>query len=316
MHVSIDWEESAFRARAVSTRAVRIAGENHETRFTREALEGMARQVRHRFVAITIEHLDYVPPMGRWHEAEVVQADDGEFELEMYGRPLRQLIPVSGDPPDPLDSIPRLPDQEPPRDLVPALRFEARNFDQSDLAAIKAAAPFPMREEHRWSELPPLIWTLSIPVVSGACKFAGAFFDTLGQETAEAVARWLRAAWGRSRDANRDRMLTLRFELDDGIFVYGFIASRHDDPDGETRLAGGLHAAALLAAFAGLQKERSVLPAMKRAAFIFADARWRLAWWTDGDSVYQTHWFQEHMPDPARFLGRPLMEGPQSTSDP
>jgi hypothetical protein len=39
-----------------------------------------------------------------------------------------------------------------------------------DLPVIEAGAPFPMSVEHRWSQLPPLIWTLSIPVVWGACK--------------------------------------------------------------------------------------------------------------------------------------------------
>lgn len=46
---------------------------------------------------------------------------------------------------------------------------------------------------------------------------------------------------------------------------------------------------------------------MKRAAFIFLHGGWHLSWWTDGISVFRTHWFDRHFPDPARFLGRPLL---------
>lgn len=307
MGMTMRWEESGFRARALSTRPVQIADENQQTRFTRGALEDMARQVSEKFVAVTIEHLDYLPPIGRWYEASVVEASDGEFELEMNGRALRQLIPTGNDPADPLDTVATLPEQTIPNAVLPVISFEARNFEVSDLPVIEAGAPFPMILEHRWSQLPPLIWTLSIPVVWGACKFAGSFLETLGKVSAEALAGWLRASWSRSKDPNRDRILSVQFDLGDGVFIYGFIPSQPDAADDEHTIAAGLRQSDLLAAFAGAQKEREILPALKRAAFIFMDSRWRLAWWTDGDSVFRTHWFDDHTLDPARFLGRPLL---------
>lgn len=103
-------------------------------------------------------------------------------------------------------------------------------------------------------------------------------------------------------------MLTLQFELGDGSLIYGFIPCRSQgDGDTDGDLIAGLDEANTLASFAGLQQERSVLPNLKRAAFIFLDGAWHLAWWTDGISVFRTHWFDRHLPDPARFLGRPLL---------
>jgi hypothetical protein len=104
-------------------------------------------------------------------------------------------------------------------------------------------------------------------------------------------------------------MLTLEFELRDGSLIYGFIPCDRQSADTDQLLIGGLDQANTLASFADLQQERGVFPGMKRAAFIFLDDRWNLAWWTDGTAVYRMHWFDRHLPDPAGYLGRPLMGG-------
>lgn len=305
--MSEDWEASDYVARAMSTRPAQIEGTDYITVVTREALEGMAAQVAEGFVPILIEHLSYIPPIGRWHSAEVIEAPDGEFELELRGSALRQLVPVGDDPRDILSLVDRLPEEDLPA-ATAELHYEARNFTSEELRSLQEAPPFPLKEEHKWSSLPPLIWTLSIPVLWGACKFAGSFFETLGKESAEAVARWLRAARNRSKEADRDRMLTLEFELRDGSLIYGFIPCRSQgDGDADAELIAGLRDSGTLASFAGLQQERGVFPNMQRAALIFLDGRWHLAWWTDGDSVFRTRWFDDHVPDPARFLGRPLL---------
>jgi hypothetical protein len=220
---------------------------------------------------------------------------------------LPQFVPDGGDPPDPLELIAQLPEQEVPTGVETGVGFETRNFEPGDLGDIQTDPPFPVHAEHRWAELPPIVWTLSIPVVWGACKFAGAFFESLGKESAEGVARWVRAAWNRAREPERDRMLAVQFELPDGSLLYGFVPSRYDDPHGDAVLAAALRATGLLAAFAGLQNERPVFEGLRRAAFIFDGTSWHLAWWTNGEAVYRTHWFNSHMPDPARYLGRPLL---------
>lgn len=83
-------------------------------------------------------------------------------------------------------------------------------------------------------------------------------------------------------------------------------SSKHEG-DTHPELFDGLDGAGTLASFAGLQQERGALPGMKRAAFMFLDGTWHLAWWTDGESVFRTRWFDEHMPDPGGILGRPLL---------
>jgi hypothetical protein len=299
------WVQSDYVARAMSTRPVQIEGTDY---ITREALDGMAAQVAEGFIPITVEHLSYIPPIGRWHSAEVIEAPDGEFDLELRGSPLRQLVPVGHDPADVLLLVDGLHEVESPTTEA-QLQYEARNFTADDVAALQEAPPFPLKEEYKWSNLPPLIWTLSIPVLWGACKFAGSFFETLGKESAESVAQWLRAAWNRSKEADRDRMLTLEFTLSDGSLIYGFIPCGRRSEDTDQSLIAGLDQANTLASFAGLQQQHGVFPGMKRAAFIFLDDRWNLAWWTDGTAVYRMHWFDRHLPDPAGYLGRPLMGG-------
>jgi hypothetical protein len=307
--MSDEWVPSDYVARAMSTRQVRVAGTDHITQVTREALEGAAAQVSEgAFLPMTIEHLDYIPPIGRWHSAEVVEAPDGEFELELRGSSLRQLVPAGDDPTDILLQTELLPEADHPPVTDVRLNLVGRNYSTDSLEALIEEAPFEVEVEEKWSHLPPLIWTLSIPVVWGACKFTGAFFEALGKESAESFARWLRAAWSRSREPDRDRMLVLRFELGDGTLLYGFIPSEYDAGEAEENLLAGLKQANTLAGFAGLQRERGVFPGMERAAFIFKDGGWHLAWWTDGAAVYRTHWFDRNLPDPAGYLGRPLLD--------
>ena len=308
--VNDEREPAEFVARAMSTRPVKIRGTNHLTRFTLEALEDMADQVANTFLPFTIEHLDFLPPAGRWYSATVVPVDDGEHELEMRGRELPHFVPASDDPPRILDLVDELPVTKVENGWAAnlVLRVEPRNFDPDAFAAISDNPPIPVAEEAKWSDLPPLLWTLSIPVIWGATKFAGAFFETLGTEFAESFAKWVRGAWNQSKEPNRDRMLKLSFELDDGTTIYGFIPSTTGNPDDDLQLEAGLDAAGVIAAFAGLQAERGVLPKMQSAAFMFKDEGWELAWWTDGTAVFSTHWFDRNQPDPTRYLGRPLID--------
>lgn len=116
-------------------------------------------------------------------------------------------------------------------------------------------------------------------------------------------------------------MLTLEFKLGDGSLIYGFIpCGSHADSDTDAEFIAGLGEANTLASFAGLQQERGVFTDMKRAAFIFLDGSWHLAWWTDGTCVYRTHWFDRHVPDPARswvahLLGSDVPTPPQDDED-
>jgi hypothetical protein len=76
----------------VTTRPVTLPS-GEVVRFTREALEGMAEQVKSAsFIPITAEHLSFMPPIGNMDDAEVIILADGHFELIVTGEFLEASI--------------------------------------------------------------------------------------------------------------------------------------------------------------------------------------------------------------------------------
>lgn len=295
-------------ARGLTTRPVQITGDEFMTAFSREALEGMARQVLDGYVAMPPEHLSYLGPVGRWVDAEVVELDDGHSELLMYGAEVDYYTPTGSDPAV-LDELDALPEAGELSDVEVFCAVELRNFDASDTKEIEASAPLPLRHEHKWAELPPLEWIISIPVVWGAVKFAGAFFEELGRVSAKALASWLKNWSIRTKEDDRDWIVTLRFGLPNGEIVYGFVPVRSKAEDLEERIVKGLNSAGVVASVAGIHAENRLIGDATQVALILDDRdRWQLAWWTDGARVYRTKWFDDNCPDPERFLGRPLFE--------
>ncbi len=168
----------------------------------------MVEQARTGFIAISLEHLNFLPPIGRWYDGELIDADDGETDVCLIGGPLRQFIATGGDP-NPLAEVDGLPGNEPLPNIDAAVSVEHSNFGRRELLEVRDSAPLPVETEERWAELPPLIWTSVIPVTWGAVKFAEAFLETLGKATGEALVAWMKDAWGRSKEPERDRLLTL-----------------------------------------------------------------------------------------------------------
>lgn len=295
-------------ARGMTTRPVRIAGDQFDTVITRQALEGMARQVREGHVAMTPEHLSYLGPIGRWVDAEVVDLPDGHGELRMYGEFIDSLSPRHTDPPI-LLQLDDLPESEPPDVLDLTCSVELRIFEDADHSAIKESAPFALHHQHRWAELPPLEWVIGIPVLWGATKFAGAFFSELGRSSAEAVVEWFKKWSGRAQQNDRDWIVTLRFDLEDGSSVSGYIPVTAHDEQSARDLIAALESAGVVASLAGTQSERQILGEVKEVAVIYDHQDgWQLGWWTDGERVFKTLWFDKNKPAPERFLGRPLFE--------
>src|SRR4051794_325779 len=94
---SIDWRKGEIVVTAMSTRPISsVTGEILQ--FSAEALESMAEQVRPGFVPMVLEHLSLLPPVGLWHDADVLVADDGARELVLRGHALQILRPLSADP--------------------------------------------------------------------------------------------------------------------------------------------------------------------------------------------------------------------------
>jgi hypothetical protein len=301
------WDEYEITAKMASTRPV-VTTSGETVVFARSALESALEHVRTSFVPMVIEHLAFLPPTGRWHDGEIVTAEDGSDELVIHGRWLRRLRPAGPDP-DPWTALPGVGSAEkPPASIsIENVSLEPRNFEPEDLEHAKSISPVPVEEEHRWSALPPLDWVFVIPVVWGLTRFAGSFLDTLGRESAEALVRWVRGLSGQAKDRERDRLVTLRFVLPDGAFVFGFIPLPAKE-DLEPETVAALGAAGRVAEFAGAQASHQVLGELRQAASLWKDGDWHLAWWVAGDeTVRVTNWFLAHEPDPARFLGRPLL---------
>jgi hypothetical protein len=294
----------------LTTRPVHIVGYDHLIVMAPSALEGMINQVRTKFVSMSVEHLTFLPPIGRWYDGEIVEASDGAKELILRGKELPQLVPREHDP-SPLSEADALPAFAGSGRVTMEVAFEARNFDPDVVAEINETCPLPTKEELRWSSLPPIEWVLSIPVLWGAIKFGGAFFDELGHASARALVDWIRGVSNKAHEPNRDRLITLAFDIDDDRVVYAIIpvAAQSENPDqhGDDSMRA-LDSAGQVATFAGLVSEgRCTLGDVRRAAFIFDAGQWQLAWWTDGNQVYRTKWFEQNSPDPSRFLGRHLL---------
>jgi hypothetical protein len=310
---AMEWRDAEIVVKAMSTRPIGTAT-GEIVVFTQGALEDVAEQVRSGFVPIVIEHLSLLPPAGRWHDAEVVVADDGASELVLRGHPFRTLRPVGADP-DPWTLLPPDRPAAATRPSIASIDVEPRNFDPAEFAEARDVAPVPVEEVSRWSALPPLEWVLAIPVGWGMTKFLGSFLDQLGKESARAVVEWIGRLSSRAKDPDRDRIITLQFELPGpdpvGALIYAFIPIEPGaDVVGETLPAIDL--VAPIAELAGAQAESSVMGALRRAAFIWKNGAWQLAWWVvDEEAVRMTNWFLENEPDVARYLGLPFLdEGP------
>jgi hypothetical protein len=305
------WEDDDVVVKAASTRPMRpTSGEGPMVVFAREALESVARQVETGFVGMSVEHLEILPPVGRWYAAELVTADDGADELILRGRLLQRVRPSGADP-DPWQVLERhreLASRPPDVITIDHVSLEPRNFEKTDFEAAEANAPIPVREDARWSELPPLEWLLTIPVFWGFSRFAGSFCDTLGRETAEALVRWVQDLATRAKDNQRDRIVTLRFVLPDQTVVLGFIpVSASEDIEVEAIPALDSAGAGAVAEIAGAQAAEGVLGDALRTAFLWKGGAWHLAWSVGADdTVRMTNWFLANEPDPSRFLGRPL----------
>src|SRR5438270_14059 len=174
------WTPRRYRAKVMSTRPFRLPDDEHVTVFAREAMEGMVRQIRSKFVSATPEHLTFLPPMARWRDGTIVDAPDGAAELILEGTELPQFIPSGADR-VPLDAIAGLPPgADDVRVDAAELSYEPRNYGHDDADHFAETYPIPLNVQHAWSTLPPLEWVLALPVVWPAVRIAGSFLDQLG----------------------------------------------------------------------------------------------------------------------------------------
>jgi hypothetical protein len=291
---------------AMSTRPFRLPDDEHITKFSREALEDMLRQAQSTFLPATLEHLPFLPPIARWNAGAIVDAADGAAELILEGADLQQLVRIGPDP-TPLDSVDALPLAS--RGLHPQeveLDYEPRNYKHEDAKAFRDEAPISLGKSAAWSALPPIEWVVSIVVLWPAVRFVGAFLDELGHASGKAVVEWIHSASKRAHASERARLFTIRFTLDEGRYVSAIIP--FDAKTKPAEMIAALESANSIASFAAVLKQgkTGLYDSWVRGTFIFDAGTWNFGWWTDGERVYRTRWFEENCPDPARFLGRPL----------
>lgn len=294
-----------YRIRSgMSTRIVQLTtGEN--VHFSAEGLARAAQQVNSGFVPMGVEHLSYLPPRGRLTRGELLTDDDGESELILYGKDLQFLragemsLKPTGERGD-----------EPPAEVLAnvTIGVERRNYTSEAWERIVADSPIPIEDKSSWSDLPPLIWMLAIPVTWGAIRFAGSFLDRLGTASADRFIGWVKRAATSSKDPERETLIEIRFILPDGgPSVLGFAPLDAQSDASIAALLTALEQAGLLAEFAGSVAAGQQPRELRQCAFQWDSDQWRLAWWATDEAVFVTPWFSGNYPDPQRFLGRPLL---------
>lgn len=289
-----------FEAFVATTRPVRASGDRFSTAFTREALEDMGRQVEEGCVWLDVEHLAFMPPSGRWRGAELRVGADGESELFFRGIELPQRV-ATAELMETLASLPEgLPESQ-VSELSTQLAFERRNFAPEVASQIHSEGPGLVTQYERWSDLPPLEFILAIPVTWGASQFAGAFLKELGRAAGAGLAARIGSWSRRSKQPDRTAVFTLHFDLPNGASVSGYAFAEPGEV--ETQVNRSLMASEELASIAAAVSELNLLPGLKRAAYFLDGDTWRLGWWSDGDQVTRTQWFDAHPPDINGVLG-------------
>lgn len=291
--------ERMWRGMIASTRSVRLRGEDRIVKFERTALDDMERQLNEKFMPLNHEHLEFMPPIGRIDVATVRVAEDGESELHVSGSLLQnRVVFLEKDLFVLHHEIPKIDSL----DLSVSVVYEPRNFEESVARSIEEELGQHAQPVERWAELPPLEFALFVPVIWGAAKFTGAFLEALGQAAGSALAEKISSWTRRSKQPNRTVVFAVKFQISDYSTICGYVLATQDEI--QTAVDRALEASEELAVIAGLQKEKELLPAMKDAVFFLDEGQWHLGWWTDGETVFRTIWFESNPPDVDGVLSR------------
>lgn len=290
-------------AYGLSTRPVEVRGAGYAEAFTKEALLGVIKQVRAGYVRLNDEHLSCFPPRGHWHRAEIEDDEDGHSRLIMYGHYLsrgRTADRVLSS--EPVEATPG-----PSRIAEIDVRVEPRNFDSDVWTALVDESPLPTHEYAARSLLPPLIWTISVPVVWGLAQFSGGFLKRLGEAAGDRVAEWIGSYSRRSRDNYRDSLVEIQFEVAKNLTVSAFIPFSPVAHTAVAELREGLDGLGPVASVAGGMVEDGDPVDVRLVAFFYHDGKWKLGWWATEEDACVTEWFDTNHPDPAKLIGRPRL---------
>jgi hypothetical protein len=296
-----------FRLLGPSTRRV-VLTTGESVQFSRESLERAVTSANSRFIPQPVEHLHYLPPVGRLAESMLIEAGGDVF---LAGRELPLAAGTAEDLqlPQALDEDGDEGAQAPVLGFSITFATEPRNFEDADMGGIRADAPVDLGDIALHSDLPPIIWSFLLSGgaaggLYGAKLFLNEFMTKVGAASADAFVDWLGGAARKARRADREQMVEFRFELDSGLVVLAFCPFSPASRASLATLRESLERLGDVAVFAGSTEDGGVPPEMRQAAFIWSSQDgWRLAWWASDDASYVTPWFRKHAPDPERFLG-------------
>lgn len=272
--------------------------------FTKEALEQAVADINTGFMPMPVEHLSYLPPIGRVAEGELIEAD-GDFWLA-----IRDEVLFPGTSPD--LTLPEIAaetngEEDPAAHLSVALGTEPRNFAETDFAEIRQEAPSDIGSHALHSDLPPLIWSFSVGItglgVLGAKAFVTEFCKQLGTDSATAFVDWLKSASSRAKEIERDQLASFRLETSTGINVLAFCPFNPAADETLTELASAISRITDVAAFTAGGAHNGHAANVRQIAFIWDVGAWHLAWWASDIGSFATPWLQANAPDPGRFLG-------------
>lgn len=271
--------------------------------FAKEALEDAVDRIRSNFIPQPVEHLAFLPPVGRIADAELIE-HEGHFWLALREEPLApgtstdMVLPIAPDAATEDGSA---------LSLSVSLSTEPRNFEDADFAAIKDSAPSEVGEIALHSDLPPLVWSFILMTSGlgfvGAKAFVQEFYKQLGTESATAFVTWLKSSSSKAKDAEREQLAEFRIESSGGTTVLAFCPFNPGAQQSLAELTEAVTRIADVAMFVANIDKDGVAVSARQVAFIWDDGGWHLAWWATDSGSFATEWLKVNAPDPSRFLG-------------
>lgn len=166
----------------------------------------MLEQVREHPIPVIEEHISFLPPIGYFTNGEIRGLDDGEQQIVFFGQHVDQfLVAVDEDPFERMPTVGRHPTEI---QITAEASLEPRNFAPETWRIAQQECPVTVREESKWSALPPLEWLITIPVVWGAARFAGSFLDHLGDAAGQGLVNWIGRFAKRAKQSERESSLS------------------------------------------------------------------------------------------------------------
>jgi len=274
--------------------------------FAPELLQETVADFPGRFMAQTVEHLGFLPPIGRITDMWLAERN-GHQDLMARGRDLD-----ASEAPDMVapDVYEQTTDDSLP-ELSLSVGFEPRNFEARDARALTETAPIDVQRKALHADLPPLIWTITLGLggvgLAGLNEYLKSFAKVFGEAHANGLLTWLRSSSRRAKQSHRENLLEVSFTVDD-VRVVAYNSFHPDAAESFLYLEESVRKIASLGTpLTMLIDGDQTSPRL--VAFYWHSGRWHLAWWCSDEATHVTRWFKKNAPAPELFLGRPLLAG-------